>query len=476
MGGLLFAIGTGSGAAEFAPPEYPPIELTVADSNANSDQNNDVDRSTQVLVDYQPPITPIDLTTPPRDLWERIRVGFAMPSLNSNLVSGHQASYLNRPEYLKRIIERSRRYLFHIVQEIEARGMPTELALLPIVESAFNPMALSHANASGIWQFIPSTGRSFNLQQNWWIDQRRDIVDSTSAALDYLQALYERHGDWHLALASYNWGEGAVARAIGRNQASGLDTDYLSLSMPAETRNYVPKLQALKNIIAQPYFFGIGLDPIPNRAYFKTVAKPADMDVAVAARLAEMEPADFIALNPAYKRPVMPQHAKTSIVLPIDKVETFQRNLEAHDEPLANWRTYTLKRGERLNHVARRFGLSIASLKQINGLGARARPRVGHRLIVPVGDVLSESDVLEAADEARPAARVASRIRAKGTAHTAKKAHQAKRGQVQSSRSKAGQRAAKSAGAKRGKKSNVATRPAKTPISSVGLKRDGSGS
>ena len=212
--------------------------------------------------DDLPPIPTIDLTTPPDDLWQRMRNGFAMPDLDSPLVADRQAWYLNRPDLLKRIFERSRRYLHHIVGELEKRGMPTELALLPIVESSFNPLAYSSARALGMWQFIPSTGKSYKLQQNWWFDQRRDIVASTSAALDYLQYIYEMHGDWHLALASYNWGEGAVGRAIAKNQARGLPTDYLSLKMPGETRYYVPKLQAIKNIIAQPQLFRFPTGPI----------------------------------------------------------------------------------------------------------------------------------------------------------------------------------------------------------------------
>ena len=172
----------------------------------------------------------IDLITAPDDLWDRIRNGFAMPNLGTPLVLDRQIWYASRPTYIQRMVERSRLYLYHIVAELEKRGMPTELALLPMVESAFNPMALSSARASGLWQFIPSTGKNYNLKQNWWYDARRDIVASTTAALDYLQMLYDMHGDWHLALASYNWGENAVARAIERNRARGLPTDYASLT------------------------------------------------------------------------------------------------------------------------------------------------------------------------------------------------------------------------------------------------------
>jgi len=336
--------------------------------------------------DELPPIPTIDLTTPPDDLWQRMRNGFAMPNLESPLVADRQAWYLNRPDLLRRVFQRSRRYLYHIVAELERRGMPTELALLPIVESSFNPLAYSPARALGMWQFIPSTGKTYNLQQNWWMDQRRDIVASTSAALDYLQNIYEMHGDWHLALASYNWGEGAVGRAIAKNQAKGLPTDYGSLTLPAETRYYVPKLQAIKNIVADPGLFGIDLEPIENRPYFGTVERNGDMDVALAARLAEIPVEEFIALNPGYSRPVMPDSADSPIVLPADKIPVFLSNLrrhEAEDKPLSNWKTQTLKKGQTLDAIAKQHGLAVDRLRQINGITRRTRVGPGFTLLIP---------------------------------------------------------------------------------------------
>ncbi len=340
----------------------------------------------QEIRDDLPPLPTIDLTIPPDNLWQRIRNGFGMADLASPLVADRQAYYLNRPDMLRRIIERSRKYLYHIVDELERRGMPTELALLPMVESAFNPMAASPARALGMWQFIPSTGRSYKLDQNWWRDERRDIIASTSAALDYLQNIYEMHGDWHLALASYNWGENAVARAVAKNRAKGLPTDYASLSMPTETAYYVPKLQALKNIIAQPDLFGFTLEAVPNRPYFGTVALPGDMDVAVAAKLAEVPVNEFIALNPAYHRPQMRGDNDSQLVIPTDKIQTFRDNLERHeaqDKPLTNWLTYTLKKKEKLDSVAGRFGISLARLKQLNGITPRTKVGAGSNLLVP---------------------------------------------------------------------------------------------
>lgn len=344
-------------------------------------------------------LQPIDLTAPPTNLWERIRNGFAMPDLVNGQVTDRQAYYLNRPEYISRIIERSRRYLYFIVTELEKRGMPTELALLPMVESAFNPMALSSARASGLWQFIPATGRTYNLSQNWWYDQRRDVLASTTAALDYLQTIYEMHGDWHLALASYNWGEGAVARAIERNRQAGLPTDYQNLSMPAETRYYVPKLQALKNIIAQPQLYGIDLPAIPDRPYFATVDKPAGIDIELAARLAETPMDEFVALNPSYKRPVMPGGSVQPIVIPAEKVEAFHRNLRNHDEPFSNWATHRLRRGESIDSLAARLGISAGKLRAVNGVPPGWRVPVGHALLVPAAGMAS----VQLADEDMPA-------------------------------------------------------------------------
>ncbi|MBA3032375.1 MAG: transglycosylase SLT domain-containing protein [Gammaproteobacteria bacterium] len=366
------------------------------------------------VIEEQPALPPmIDLTISPDDLWQRMRNGFGMADLNSPLVAGRQSWYLNRPDMLRRIFERGQRYLYHIVVELEKRGMPTELALLPMVESAYNPLALSSARALGIWQFIPSTGKSYNLDQNWWVDERRDIIASTDAALNYLQTIYEMHGDWHLALASYNWGENAVARAIAKNQTKGLPTDYASLTMPTETRFYVPKLQALKNIVAQPELFGFNLAAIPNEPYFKAVLKPNRMDVAVAARLAEMSIEDFILLNPAYHRPVMNGHQAGPLVLPVGKVDTFNANLERHtaqDMPLSNWQTHTLKRGETLDKLAAQRGIDVTRLKQINGITARTKIGPGLSLLVPrLGSKTSHEQVSRALPKLPPEKAIAAK-------------------------------------------------------------------
>jgi membrane-bound lytic murein transglycosylase D len=341
------------------------------------------------------PRTDQEAVAQPEDLWQRIREGFAMPDLDSPrlnpLVARHQARYAGNPAQLKTVVERSRRYLFHIVEELERRGMPTELALLPMVESAFNPMAYSRAHASGLWQFIPSTGRNYNLEQNWWFDARRDIVASTNAALDYLNDLHEMYGDWHLALAAYNYGENGLARAIERNRARHKPTDLGSLPLPKETRNYVPQLQALKNIIAAPERFGIALDPIPNAPYFVTVALTRDIDLQVAAQLAEMPVDELVALNPGHNRPVVSTSVAPSLVLPADRAEAFLRNLAQFDEPLSSWQTYTFQKGDRLDKLAAAHGITEARLRQVNGIGRRHHVAPGETLLLPMGTATAAS-------------------------------------------------------------------------------------
>jgi membrane-bound lytic murein transglycosylase D len=339
----------------------------------------------QVLADANA-VAKLDRTQPTDDLWQRLRRGFAMPDIGSPLVAERTRWYVANQDYLQRVFERSRRYLFHIVEELEKRNLPTELALVPMFESAFNPMAYSRSHASGLWQFIPGTGKRYDLKQNMWYDGRRDVVASTNAALDYLQDLYEMHGHWHLALASYNWGENNVARAIAKNRRAGKPTDYLSLPMPRETRGYVPKLQALKNLITQPAAHGIALEPIPNEPYFATVVKTRDIDVLLAAQLAEMPLEEFVALNPGFSRPLIRSAVAPRIVLPADKVEVFNQNLrQLEDEALVSWKTYKPQRGDSLESIARRHGLTPAQLREVNGIHPRSR-RLPELFVVPIED------------------------------------------------------------------------------------------
>ena len=333
--------------------------------------------------------SPLALRPTYSNLWDRMRAGFALPPLDSPLVNKHIQYYSHKPEYLERMFERGSRYLFYIVEEIEKRGMPGELALLPFVESAMNPTAISPAKAAGLWQFIPSTGKAYNLSQNWWVDNRRDPVHSTQAALDYLQRIYELQGnDWFLALASYNWGEGAVGKAMRRNQASGRPADYLSLNMPQETRHYVPKLMALREIVANPAAFNVRLPPMPNKAYFVEVEAPLHLDLKLAARFAGMSEDEFVSLNPAHNRPVIAARTNDQIKIPADRVESFLAAMKAHEEankPFSRWRPYTLEQGESIQSLASRLGISAQEIMRANGLRT-SKVLPGTRLLAPAPD------------------------------------------------------------------------------------------
>jgi len=360
-----------------APPQSLPAPVVVAVAPAAVPEP-------PAIIPAAPVPQPVAIEkAPPRDMWERIRGGFAMRQMDNDLVREWEVRYSAKPEYFSRMVDRGIHYLFHIVEEIERRKMPAEIALLPMIESAYNPQAYSKAHASGLWQFIPSTGRVFGLRQNWWYDGRRDVIAATNAALDYLEKLYGMFGDWELALASYNWGEGAVGRAIARNQAKGLPGDYASLTMPAETRNYLPKLIAVQNIIADPARFGVQLTRVANEPYFETVTLKEHIDVKLAAKFAEMPLNEFSFLNPAHNKRVIKDYAET-IVLPRNRVAIFHANLQNHGKPLVTWQAHTLKPGEKPEKVAAKYGISVSELKEVNGIGGKTALRPGQPLLVPV--------------------------------------------------------------------------------------------
>jgi len=318
------------------------------------------------------------------DLWDRIRHGFTLISLNSKAVRKQEAFYMRSPQLTRRVLNRGERYLYYIVEEIERRGMPTEIALLPIVESAFNPKAKSGSKAVGLWQFIPATGKSFGLEQNVWHDDRRDIVAATDAALDYLQYLYQIFENWELAFAAYNWGETSVRKAISKNREQGKQVDFYSLTLPRETRNHVYKILAIKNIVANPSGFCIQLNAIPDRPYFHTVEIPYHMDVTLVAKLADISMDEFKALNPAYERPIVKVLGEIrSILLPVDKVDRFSTNLEASDEPLISWQVYEIKESEDIKVVAKQYGISMRRLRAINGFSENKEIGVGERILLP---------------------------------------------------------------------------------------------
>lgn len=320
----------------------------------------------------------------PDTIWDRVRSGFSMPDLYNPTVRDKEAYYTNRPDYVQRMVGRSNKYLYHVIEELERRRMPTELGLLPFIESAFNPHAVSSAKAAGMWQFIPSTGRDYSLTQNTFRDERRDVVRSTRAALDYLQRLYAMFGDWHLALAAYNWGEGNVQRAIARNQAAGLGTRYEDLTMPAETREYVPKLQAIKNIVRSPSTFSTTLPDVANRPYFEKVAISRDMDVAIAAQLAGISVDDFKALNPAANRSLIIASVTPHILLPYDSVSVFKQNLNAMgDRRLASWTVWVPSETVTVAQASKQTGATEEQLRDINRIPVRMKIKAGSTILVP---------------------------------------------------------------------------------------------
>ncbi|MDD2919453.1 transglycosylase SLT domain-containing protein [Rhodoferax sp.] len=332
---------------------------------------------------------------PPADLWERVRRGFAMPDLDTDLVRERELWYSSRPDYMARMTERGSKYLFYIVEELERRDMPSELALLPFIESAFNPQAISSAKAAGMWQFMPATGKHFDLKQNMFRDDRRDVIESTRAALDYMQKLYGMFGDWHLALAAYNWGEGSVQRAIKKAKKAGTGTGYTDLVMPMETRFYVPKLQAVKNIVANPESFRVTLPEIGNHPYFQSVEITHDIDVSLAASLAEVPLDDFRALNPSASKPVLLAAGTSQILLPWDNAERFQSNLEAYTGGrLTNWTAWIAPTTLKPADAAKRVGMTEAELLSVNQIPPRMRIRAGSTLLVRRSASI-DSDVTE---------------------------------------------------------------------------------
>jgi membrane-bound lytic murein transglycosylase D len=370
-------------------PDRPDSGLALPENNSLGESNPGTTHSESDNRDNSNPDARVRAT----DLWERIRNGFAMAELDSTEVRYNEDFYASHPKSLEYIIERSKRYLFHIVEEVERRGMPAEIALLPIIESAFDPMAYSTRQAAGIWQLIPSTGRTYGLKQNWWYDGRRDIVAATRAALDYLQKLHAMFGEWELALASYNWGEGAVGRALEKNRNKGLAADFRSMKLPPETRNYIPRLIAIKNIISNPAAFGIELGSLPNQPYFEQVSAERHIDVRLAAWLADISVDEFKALNPAHNRPVIHSDELDTLLLPVDKVEIFAENLRNHGQPLVSWQGYLARDGDTAATISKRYGISLRKLREVNDMGRQDAVTPGQTLLVPRNGNAGGSDI-----------------------------------------------------------------------------------
>jgi membrane-bound lytic murein transglycosylase D len=411
-------------AVSTAPPEVVVATASVLSPTAAPDMAQADGTPFIIAIDPLQPTVVIDPDDPSAriDLWVRMRSGFAIPDLDSELVVKWEQYYGSRPDYVKRMTDRGSLYLFYVVEELDKRGMPTDLALLPFIESAFNPQAMSRARASGMWQFMPATGKDFDLKQNLFRDDRRDVLASTRAALDYLQMLYGQFGDWQLALAAYNWGQGSVQRAIDRNRKAGLATDYESLRMPDETRNYVPKLQAVKNIVRTPQAYAITLPELENHPYFLSVPITRDIDVDVAARLAGVTLAEFQQLNPQMNRPVILAAGTPQVLLPYANATLFVRNLRAHNSALATWTAWVAPSLLKPADAARMVGMSEEELRQVNGIPPRMRIKAGSTLLVPraahrTADVpgqIADNATMALAPEAAPLRRLTFKAGRKG--------------------------------------------------------------
>ena len=332
------------------------------------------------------------------DLFDRLRDGFALDEVQEGAVDQQLNWLVHNQEYLDRVFQRAQRYLYHVVCEVEARGMPREFALLPVVESAYEPFAYSPSRAAGLWQFIPGTGDRFGLKQNWWYDGRRDVVESTRAALDYLQQLHDMFdGDWLLAIAAYNVGEAAVQRAVDHNRARGKPTDFWHLKLPAETRAYVPKLLALKRLMAEPERFGLAFSAIPNEPYFAVINTSSQIDLKLAAQLAGSSYDEIVALNPGFNRWATDPTGPHRLLVPIDHADGLETALlTLPEDNRVQYLSHAVVRHETLPGIAKQYGTSVAVLAKLNDLPGK-RVSVGQTLKIPQDSAQLPDKVLLAA-------------------------------------------------------------------------------
>jgi membrane-bound lytic murein transglycosylase D len=322
---------------------------------------------------------------PPPDLLDRVRSGLALGKQFNSRIDREADYFANHPDYVERTFDRAAPYLHYIVHRVQARGLPLELALLPVIESAFQPYAYSRASASGLWQFMAATGSRFSLKQDWWYDGRRDIVAATDAALDYLTYLHDMfNGDWLLAIAAYNCGEANVSKAIRRNKAAGKRTDFWNLRLPAETRGYVPRLLAITRIVANPEDFGLAIDGIPDTPYFEPVETGGQISIEVAAELAGITTEQMYELNPAYHRWATDPSGPYLLLVPVESVDAFRTNLLmlTPDQRLRVER-YTVREGDTVTSIAARFGTNAQHLQELNGLGTATKLAIDSELRVP---------------------------------------------------------------------------------------------
>jgi len=336
----------------------------------------------------------------PENIWKVVNKGYGIPDPKKKwakkVVKKYERWYSEHPVYTYRMFERTKRYIYYVVQEVKKRNMPMEIALLPIIESAYNPIARSNMKAVGLWQFIPSTGKNYGLKQNWWKDERSNVILSTNASLNYLEKLYKQFGTWELALAGYNAGEGKVAREIKKNKRRKRPTDYYTISLPRETDEYVSKLIAMKHIIQNPSKFNVDVPYIPNAPYFEEVTLTEQMDIDLILKLADISSEEFELLNAHHKRPLIPKEQEpTIILLPKYKIETYNKNLSEHNEPLSNWVLYKPKRKESIMKVAKRFDINLSTFKRINSLNGRVTFRKNSTVLIPKSNALKSKYTLK---------------------------------------------------------------------------------
>ena len=336
----------------------------------------------------------------PENIWKEVNKGYGIPDPKKKwakkVVKKYERWYSEHPVYTYRMFERTKRYIYYVVQEVKKRNMPMEIALLPIIESAYNPIARSNMKAVGLWQFIPSTGKNYGLKQNWWKDERSNVILSTNASLNYLEKLYKQFGTWELALAGYNAGEGKVAREIKKNKRRKRPTDYYTISLPRETDEYVSKLSAMKHIIQNPSKFNVDVPYIPNTPYFEEVTLTEQMDIDLILKLADISSEEFELLNAHHKRPLIPKEQEPIIILlPKNKIETYNKNLAEHNEPLSNWVLYKPKRKESIMKVAKRFDINLSTFKRINSLNGRVTFRKNSTVLIPKSNALKSKYTLK---------------------------------------------------------------------------------
>jgi len=371
-------------AAESAVPSKTPTVNTTQNTHTPWQKTDKKSQQTSPTLPSKP-LSKAPLPAPTTDVWDRVRDGFMISDYQQLHPDSerHLRWFVAHPDYVARVVERARPYLYHIVEEVKKRDMPMEIALLPVVESGFKPYAYSKSHAAGLWQFIPGTGKVYGLEQNWWYDGRRDIIQSTRAALDYLEKLHNDFGDWQLALAAYNCGEGTVGRAIKRNEAQGKPTDFWSLDLPSETSAYVPKLMAVSHMVKYPERYELSLSPVDNKPYLTTVNIGSQIDLAKAANMAGLTKDELYILNPAFNRWATAPDGPHVLVLPLAKAEQFKLALAAMPaQQRVKWARHKIQRGESLGLIAQRYATTISVIKQANNLQGN-QIRAGSHLLIP---------------------------------------------------------------------------------------------